>query len=483
MKLRLVFNPAQSIQRDLAAWLAASIANPADLETITFSQWDLTQTRLPGASGNSPITVLLDWPSRAELPVGALLLADWDGTTARPIGPATGLAPLLTRSPSTRFAVLLVDSTAAQATPRVLFQATVPTLLGRSRQQRRVVSTSVEALLWWLELCEQRHQLVCIGQKSEARLQPPMQLRLHDRLHALILRLWSVLARILSRQLGKGSNDWQIAIARLDPASGSPVVHHRLPPDRRGWYADPCAVVDRSSTWLFCERWDPGLQRGVIDLFAIEPDRLRPQGTVLEEPFHLSFPRVFQHQGQWFATVESSANRDVRLYEAVDFPFSWQLRRTLLTDEAWVDPILMPFADGWALLVSTPALPSLPRETAPALQLFVASDLLQAPFLPHPCSPLLLDSSSGRNGGLLELQGQRWRVAQSIGYGGAYGRSLTLHRLDRLDGNRYDEVDDDLPWLRSLVRSLHASHLHTLNNCDGWIAVDYRRSYASWGFL
>jgi hypothetical protein len=226
---------------------------------------------------------------------------------------------------------------------------------------------------------------------------------------------------------------------------------------------------------LFCERLDPGSQLGVIDLFAVEPDGLKPHGTVLREPFHLSFPRVFHHQGVWYATVESAANREVRLYAAEAFPTHWRLKRVLLSGEAWIDPLLLPIPEGWALLVSTTPMPSLPRETAPALQLFLADDLLGAPFLPHRASPLLLDSTTGRNGGLLELEGQRWRVAQQTGYGGSYGQSLSLRRIEALDPLHYCEQPGRLPWLGSLAQELQASHLHTLNSCGEWVAVDYRR--------
>jgi len=105
----------------------------------------------------------------------------------------------------------------------------------------------------------------------------------------------------------------------------------------------------------------------------------------------------------------------------------------------------------------------------------VADDLLTAPFLPHPASPLLVDSTAGRNGGLLELQGQRCRVAQQTGYAGSYGQSFSLRRLEALDALHYREQPDKPPWLGSLAEELQASHLHTLNSCGAWITVDYRR--------
>ena len=475
MTWRLVLDPAEPCQLKLAELIAAGCPDAATPQRIPLGAWDQSPGRWPGDAGDWAITLLLAAPPAGVLPPGTLLLAEWSDGAAQPFAAACGVAPLLTRAACSGFAVLAADPQSGERQLRVLLQATVPTLPGLRRQQRRLVTAAAETLLWWLALCEQRQQLLLIQPCRGVRLRSAGRLRRRHRLQATGLRLVSSLQRRLGQSLGRVDSDWQIVIGRLDASGRSLMLEHRLPPGPAGWFADPQLVADADRLWLFCERLDPVSGLGVIDLFALEADGLKPHGTVLQEPFHLSFPRVFRHQGRWFATVESAANREVRLYEADRFPRSWRLRRVLLSGDAWIDPILLPTPQGWALLVSNTPLASLPRETAPALHLFVAADLLSEPFLPHPESPLLFDSAAGRNGGRLELQGQRWRVAQQVGYGGSYGQNLSLRHIEVLDASHYREQPSSLPWLWDLAQRLRASHLHTLNSCGDWIAIDYRQ--------
>lgn len=474
MMLRLVVDPTEPCQLRLATLIEAGLAGTERLQRVPLADWDQSPGRWPGDPGDGAITLLLAGPPSGGLPPGALFLAETTISGAQPFAASCGVEPLLAQNPCSSFAVLAADPRSAAGLPQILFLAHVPTQLGLRRQQRRLLTAASEGVLWWLRLCEQRHQRVLISPRSGVGIRPSPRLRLRSRLQAALLRLVASLKGRLQRFVRLDS-DWQIAIGRLDQSAQHLRIEHRLPPGPSGWFADPHLVADHGRIWLFCERMDPISQLGVIDVFAVQAEGLQPQGTVLQEPFHLSFPRVFHHQGSWYATVESAANREVRLYVAEDFPWRWRLERVLLSGEAWIDPILLPLVEGWALLVSTTPMASLPRETAPALHLFVANDLLLAPFRPHPASPLLVDSAAGRNGGLLQLQGQHWRVAQQIGYGGSYGQSVSLRRIEALDSLHYREYPDSLPWLGGLAHELQASHLHTLNSCAEWIAVDYRR--------
>jgi hypothetical protein len=195
---------------------------------------------------------------------------------------------------------------------------------------------------------------------------------------------------------------------------------------------------------------------------------------VLEEPFHLSFPRVIRYGDNWWATVESAAAGEVRLYRALRFPSRWRLERVLLRGQSWIDPILIPSeVGGWWLLVNTHNCPSLPGATAPELHLFHSPDLLQSSFEPHPCSPLLFDSTCGRNGGLLQLDGNLLRVGQCTGIDNAYGEAVQLRRIVQIDASDYREKAVHPLWLTTLEWQLGATHFHTLNNAANWLTFDY----------
>lgn len=109
------------------------------------------------------------------------------------------------------------------------------------------------------------------------------------------------------------------------------------------YYADPF-ILDG---FLFVEQYDQ--QKGVI---AVRPLAGGEFTTVLEEPYHLSFPCVFKGGGDYYMVPESGINFTVDLYRATDFPYKWEKVRTIIQGKNWADP-LMHFANGnWYLFVT-----------------------------------------------------------------------------------------------------------------------------------
>lgn len=489
LHLLLVLDPAEPTHQILAGRLASGLASGEQLRTISWHSWSPGPCRAPGDCGDSsdqPIVLLLAaerWRRRqatAALPPEVLVVAELCGGAARELGSGTALQAPARGEAASRFGVFAFSQD--QALPLVsLVQLALPSLVRWRQHQRRCLCSLAEALLWWLRLCEQRRRLLPLAPLAQpVALLPARSAALGARLRSRRRWLQSNLRRRWSSWRHPGAADWQIAIGRLPPDTDRVRIVHRLPPQGRDWFADPFLLEEGPNLWLFCERWQAASGRGVIALFAVRPEGLLPMGTVIEEPFHLSFPRVFQHGGHWWATVESAAAGEVRLYRAESFPTVWRLERLLLSGQAWIDPILLPAepggsgAGGWWLLVNSHPLPALPGETSSALQLFHSSDLLHGPFEPHPASPLLLDSSCGRNGGLLQLGSSLIRVGQCTGLNNAYGESVQLRRIEVWDGGSYREAPVQPAWLDDLRRQLQASHLHTLNNQGEWLAVDWR---------
>ena len=70
---------------------------------------------------------------------------------------------------------------------------------------------------------------------------------------------------------------------------------------------------------------------GVVSL-ATSPDAQTwtYQQVVLQEPFHLSYPYVFEQGGEYYMVPESCRIGAVRLYHADPFPYRWRLVDTLI---------------------------------------------------------------------------------------------------------------------------------------------------------
>ena len=75
-------------------------------------------------------------------------------------------------------------------------------------------------------------------------------------------------------------------------------------------------------------------------------------GLVLKEPFHLSYPQVFSHDGEVWMIPEAAASGKVWLYRAEDFPTRW-VRERVVIDESLVDTSLVMQENGLYLLGTT----------------------------------------------------------------------------------------------------------------------------------
>lgn len=243
--------------------------------------------------------------------------------------------------------------------------------------------------------------------------------------------------------------------------------------------ADPFMVRHRGTWHLFFEALDTHTRKGVICL-ATSDEPLGSwtyRGTVLREPFHLSYPYVFEWQGQHYMIPETGEASSVRLYRADAFPARWTLAATLLRGD-YLDPSPFQFDGRWWMFASV-------HETS--VHLFSA-EALEGPWVEHPLSPLIKgDASRVRPGGRVVVQdGKPIRLAQDCSE--YYGRQLRAFMVEELTTSTYREREcpqspilapDGDGW-RSVA--MHHADLHQLAP-DHWIAcVDGAAKPLVWGF-
>ena len=110
------------------------------------------------------------------------------------------------------------------------------------------------------------------------------------------------------------------------------------------FFADPFPIACNGKTWLFFEDFDHRIGKGRISAVAFGPRG--PEGDVfpvLEQPWHLSFPFVFEHEGELWMLPESSNNRTVSLYRAENFPTRWVKETDLLVGVEASDSTIVSF--------------------------------------------------------------------------------------------------------------------------------------------
>ncbi len=236
-------------------------------------------------------------------------------------------------------------------------------------------------------------------------------------------------------------------------------------PNRPGHFlADPFVVDRGGDHFCFVEDYDYSRRRAHIGVFGLNGDESIELGPAIEEPFHLSFPYVFEFDGQLFMCPESAANQDVRIYRCVDFPLRWELAKVVWSDRKAWDTVIFPHQGSWWLLTALDPIGT--GNYSSELYAFYADSPLADLWSPHECNPVVIDHTKARNGGLIIDRSGIFRVSQRHGFG-TYGRSSAVHRIAELSPNVFREelVKTIEPDFRSDIEGTH--HLHS----DGTFTV------------
>lgn len=234
------------------------------------------------------------------------------------------------------------------------------------------------------------------------------------------------------------------------------------------FFADPVPISWQGRTFVFFEDLDHRTNKGTIS--AIEFDGTGPVGEVipvLEEPWHLSYPFLIEHDGDLWMIPESSAHNDVPLYKCVRFPDKWERHSTLLSGFELADATITQhnglnymfgaWRDGTA-------------GYSDILAIFYAENLF-GPWLPHASNPVMMDRTTTRPAGnFVTIDGKLWRPVQDCTHG--YGAALGLAEIVQLTPTTYQQI------VRHTIQPgplWPGRKLHTLNRSGRLEVIDGSR--------
>ncbi len=283
-----------------------------------------------------------------------------------------------------------------------------------------------------------------------------------DFLKPLTFGFSSLAGRVERRlqQLSQGGEAWRVAWRRFnDDAVRQTFAWPRadyaiLRDDGARYYADPFAFANGGQTWVFVEEFPYATNKGVISVFTISPDGVasapRP---VLETPYHLSYPFVFERDGVVYMLPESCAANRLELYRAERFPDVW-VRETVLIDNIVAADATLLETDGKLWLFATVGEDG--QSDWDSLRLFHA-DTITGAWTPHEKNPVLIDASQARAAGrVFERDGRLYRPTQDCS-------------IDRLDERDYSQNIA----ARLIARPGQGFHgVHTLNDAGGVEVID-----------
>lgn len=289
----------------------------------------------------------------------------------------------------------------------------------------------------------------------------------------LISSIISKAAARLNDLCGRGltwSVGWRMtnSDAICETGSGAGCTYAPVSNNQGSFFADPFVIFRDNRHYVFVEEFLFDRHKGVIAVFSIEADgTVTPSRVVLERPYHLSYPFVFEHAGEIWMIPESGASGRVELYRAEAFPDRWVLDAIPISDLPAYDATLCEHEGLLWLLMTTSRWKSRGLSPRDTLEVHHATKL-QGPWQPLATNPVLIDPSGARSAGRMYWRGgSLWRPAQDCS--NMYGGGLMLCRVDELALEGFGQTATEV-----LVPSgeTSATGMHTLNYAHNIEVID-----------
>ena len=242
----------------------------------------------------------------------------------------------------------------------------------------------------------------------------------------------------------------------------------KLPNPPGTFLADPFVIHRDNKAYCFVEELDLATDKALISVYELGKKEAKALGPVVEEPFHLSFPYLFEYNDQLYMCPETATARDIRVYQCDEFPMKWSLKQILKPDFDAADTMLFEHDGRWWMFTNTDEANI--DEFCSELHIFWSDSPLSTDWTPHKQNPIYVDSSRARNGGLLRKDGDIFRVAQEQGFV-TYGAASRVNKIVTLTPDIFveEEIARVSPEFEDGAHGGH--HLHS----DGNVTVfDYR---------
>ena len=262
---------------------------------------------------------------------------------------------------------------------------------------------------------------------------------------------------------------WFLMYDLQDQISTSLWRFKKIFPPRDRFWADPHVFFKDDTYSIFVEEFVFKKKRGHISVIEMQQSgKYTDPVMVLDEPFHLSYPHVFDHDGTVYMIPETYQARSINLYQCTGFPTEWKHRATLMDSVKAVDSTLLFYRDKWWLFTNI----SEPEGTFNSNELFVfySDNLISDTWTSHPMNPVISDIKRARSGGkIFEQNGILYRPSQccvpSYGYGIKLNEIVTLTDHDYLE-KEIAFIEPD--WDRKLKGVHTFCHENRLTMIDGY---------------
>lgn len=208
----------------------------------------------------------------------------------------------------------------------------------------------------------------------------------------------------------------------------------RPPSDR--FYADPFIFKKDNKTFIFFEEYIYSKGKGDISVMELDPDNNKCSEPIciLDKPFHLSYPFIFEWEENIYLIPETSENRTIELYKAKEFPYKWELEKVLIDEINAVDATIIHHNNKFWMFTNVfeDGASSLDE-----LHIFYSDELL-GNWVPHKMNPVITTAASARPAGkIFKKDGKLIRPSQDCSF--SYGYAVKFNEILMLTEEKYRE--------------------------------------------
>lgn len=248
----------------------------------------------------------------------------------------------------------------------------------------------------------------------------------------LFQRLWKKFLSLFyfeqwSLLIAKGNEDTQLSWENFKLL---------VPPKDRFW-ADPFPWQVNGESYIFYEELPYSTNKGYISCMKLDGNfEILSNEIVLERPYHLSYPFLFEYNESLYMLPETKQNKAIEIYRCEHFPNKWVKAGTLIDDIVAVDSTLLEFNGKWWLFTNVVK----PGGNAyDSLYLYYSDSPISTQWIPHPLNPIVNDIKQARPAGRI-FKRENSLIRPSQDCSARYGFATNFNRIDKLSETEYKET-------------------------------------------
>ena len=282
----------------------------------------------------------------------------------------------------------------------------------------------------------------------------------------------NITTKVVNKFLLNKNYRWGVAYSKSDWKTLVMWRANKIKNPPNHFLADPFVINEGDRDYCFVEDYNYSNSKGCISVYEIKDKGAERIGEAIVEPFHMSFPYLFRFDSKIYMCPETYENREIRIYECINFPLEWKLCKISMENVSAVDTMIFERDGLWWLFTNIDPVDI--DDHCSELFIFYSDNPLSENWHPHAKNPILIDSSKARNAGILYDDKVVYRVSQKQGFD-MYGMGFSINKILKLNKNEYIETElcSVEPNFFSNLMGCH--HLHSNGNITVFDFVEKAR--------